>query len=282
MAINIFDFNVEKESEDFDIDGASFISSRISEPLMRRIQDGREKLMHIEKQGTLSAWLQIVEIFASVVVAITVIGTLGAHVPLRQALKNGFWIYIACSVCLVIWIILSIAERVKKKRALENAQNEALILALTETYQEAKKEFGTPDTAVDIDVLCQRYRMKNGKRKIAHKMYDYGNPCVCFYCQNGDLYFETLSTKITVPMGSIVKVKKIKRNALLPQWNKEETPDSRAYKPFKIKAVNGLLYIKSYYSILIDEDGQEYEILIPDYDMEAVLRASCLTVQESK
>lgn len=86
------------------------------------------------------------------------------------------------------------------------------------------------------------------------------------YIKDRSLCFSDYNEEISIPGTCIKSIKEIRKKASLAGWNKEESIRSPKYKI--INNSIGMLDINSYFQIIVRNDSEEYEILIPNYDME--------------
>ena len=74
---------------------------------------------------------------------------------------------------------------------------------------------------------------------------------------------------IKIPLAAVGAVNVINKRLGFIGWSKEQTPNSPEYKPYKITVNNmGGLFVKWCFSVNLNLDGEEYEIIIPPYENE--------------
>ena len=76
---------------------------------------------------------------------------------------------------------------------------------------------------------------------------------------------------MSVPRGAFVSYRRIDKNAMFTRWNKAENFNSPRYKAYKIRANSmGALFVKPYYSALLNTPEGEFEIIFPSYELDAM------------
>ena len=69
---------------------------------------------------------------------------------------------------------------------------------------------------------------------------------------------------------------KINKKTAVPSWHKASPPTSEPYRPYQIQEITGVLNLSAYYRM---EVGDEYELLIPNYDFKNMLDAAELKMR---
>ena len=101
--------------------------------------------------------------------------------------------------------------------------------------------------------------------------------------ENDNLCLATVGEVYAFPIANIKKIKEINKRITVGGWNKEESYDSKEYKKYKITANNmGILFFKPYYSIIVNNGIEDFEILVPSYDIESILEITNLDIEKEE
>lgn len=133
----------------------------------------------------------------------------------------------------------------------------------------AHSELGIPAGAPRVDILTQMYLVeKNGKIKPSSASgTTHINAAHYIYTYNSNLCIATNYTVFEIPLSSLRSARLEKKKATFPYWTKTERWGSKTYKKYKIGFSEGKYYAK-YYSVQIEDEKGEFELLIPNYDFE--------------
>ncbi len=127
----------------------------------------------------------------------------------------------------------------------------------------SRQELGIPENAADMDIIRVFYQIKKGREKILENE----NLSIYAYCQDGSLCLADNTQVFKISFSSIQKVVWVKKRLVLPEWNKEESYNSKTYKPYHIRKNDAEQYtIRGYYSLRILEERGEFEVMVPEYD----------------
>lgn len=141
-----------------------------------------------------------------------------------------------------------------------------------EAEENAKKQFGIPDNAAEMDVLSFMYTEKDGKFKVFSRLgvSIYLNNPKKVFVKDGKLCFADLTTLFSIPMDTMGDMRMVDKTINLPWWNKENPYNSAKFASFRIRPNNlGTLSVKTYYEIPFTSDANEDFILcIPPYEAE--------------
>ena len=55
-----------------------------------------------------------------------------------------------------------------------------------------------------------------------------------------------------------------------PEWNKAQAPNAPEYRPYRVSENNGIYIIREHTALQIHDVFGDYEIRIPNYDMDAI------------
>lgn len=271
-AKNIFDVDLSPALKTTQIDGAAFISREASESTKARLEDSLEAWAVQNKRVSLPLGAEIVKTLSFLglgIVLISFLKSLG-RVSLSQAVRNAPGVFFFGGICLLSWLAFSLWGRWRaSSHRVSQAEAEALLGRLDAS---AEAELEIPADALEVDLLRQLYKMKNGKRRRADALIDYINIPVRAYPRGGCLCFAASCLEVSVPFSCLTGTRQVRKWAVIPGWNKKTPPTAPEYKPYKIRVKTGFLYLYAHTALCIcTEKGARYEVLIPNYDADAVL-----------
>jgi len=188
----------------------------------------------------------------------------------------------SASAALILPIALLGASMVFNVRArkLERARMSAArpdtstdIKAAVERFEaasrEAAHELGIPDDAKALDVFPFHYKLENGSPVRHGKRNRYENLGVSAYRMGDRLCLATAQERLEIPLSDIQGYRVYDREYTVDMWLKEQASDSEAYADYHIRK-SGFLgrRARTLCGVSIrHESGEEYELLIPAYDL---------------
>lgn len=153
-------------------------------------------------------------------------------------------------------------------------QNSVPVRNLNERAEKLEKEcyeaLGVPENAPDIDVFA--YQVKNGSRNRASRWTVYRNVVKKVFREGDAVCFADTSDVVKIPLEQITQIVKTDKRIYFNEWNKQEKFNKGVYKAYKIRCGQyGTFSVKGYYVLQIASGSEQFEILIPCYDIEPVL-----------
>ena len=114
-------------------------------------------------------------------------------------------------------------------------------------------------------------------------MFKYINIQFNFFIKNDMLCFADVETVYAIPLSYFKKIIKYNKRAMVNGWNKSEDFNKGEYKEYKItKNSYDNLFMKPYYSVQFEYEFQEYEFLIPPYEINHLNKLLNLDIVDSK
>lgn len=273
----VFGINLTEDKNNKIIDGQVFHSSSISPELLEEINKCGDISAKHEKKISLPIWMAIVQLLSLVIgsmILISIINGFKNH-TLREIYNNAPSLFYISIVSFTIYFILYLIERNKKKYLSSDEYNYDKIYTRN-VFNYTKNALDIPDDAKVIEVLLFYYKVKNGKMRVVEKtnhvdkgFVSYQNFQVYAYVKKETLYMRDLYDEWAIPLYCITGIKKINKKISVPRWNKEIPYNKGIYKKYKM-IINGLGYIffKPYYAVSIAWNGENYELLIPPYELD--------------
>ncbi len=266
---NVFGWNMAKGEKVGNVDGAVFVTRTLSDEQNAALDRLAENNTNILVQGQLPLPLRIVKGIALFGFWIILLSILKADVSLAQGYRNAPGLYWAVPICLAVWLILFLIGRQRMKRLAADPSLQEHIDIAENLTQMARGVLGIPEDAQSIDVLAERYVLKNGE--VVHKdfnMTNYLNLDLFIFYEDGNLCLADLRQRMDIPLHSIRSMRLEKKRKSFPEWHKDEPSNSPKYKPYKITANQYGHVFSKYYRVEISDAKGEFYLLIPEYDAE--------------
>ncbi len=269
---NVFNVDLTNNPDNERIDGAQFITRTLDPVLRQQIDAMADQIDAFEEKVQLPPALRITRYIAeaAMFLLIIVFVKLFRQGSIEPGFQSAPWLYIGVTVAAVVFYTLTVWTKRLEKRAVKSPEQERIDADSDQLMRSALADLEVPEDAQKIDILYNFYKIKNGKEKRTSTIVDYVNDVRWVYCMDSTLCLASLREIVSIPMDEIVHVEiRTKRTCLL-DWNKDELPTSEIYKPYKITENSSFYYIRSYTALQIHDVFGDYEILIPNYDADAV------------
>lgn len=276
---NFFSLNVKTKEETF----APYKVRSVSEQTTARQDESDDRLENAQKKSQLPLWLRIMEYLCLLTAACIFIGILRAFSESigdesissvwDRFVKNGIVIMmIVFVVCLVVGVALLIWGRKRYKAVLASPEYQTTVEEKESVQKVSYDELGVPADADEIDVFCFGYKLtKKGKPKSANPFAQYVTLNLKIFQHDDNICFADTGDLIEIPRSAITETYVLAKRVTFYGWTKEQSYKSQEYKPYKIRANNyGTLFIKGCYCIVLQLDGEQYEIIIPPYEWQVL------------
>lgn len=271
---NVFDFNATSMQSD----GEEFRIGQISEELTARIENFRSQVNTIEQKASMPCLVTIIKSILSLVWICCLGGMLqgcAEGTSWNQMYKNAPVLFYVEIGAFVFWLFLFIFELSKKNKAYKEADHEGMNRQIKIIEEQIRMEMGIPEDAKFVDILCQCYEVKKGKKKLLlqpstaivylrnMEMYVWRKDESLFFCDRTDLY--------KIPVECFGETELLKNPPVqVSTWNKEEPIDDKKFKEFKPYQTNAGIFVKQHYVIHVKGAEEEFVIRIPNYDFVSV------------
>ena len=267
-------FGLFKKTSDNNFD--KFVLRKLSDDNSAKIDNLSNEGEQLKKEKVPPQWLSYVSIFAILIGLLFAVSILLAKDGFVTALQTrGYFFYIGIGL-FVVGLVTQIVVRIKTKKSNSDPEVEEYVSKVEKTVKECEFELEIPETAVAIDVLFTIMK-KNGKgeEKLSQMaLIQYLNQELKIFAENDLLCFADNVMVIGLPINSFKGIKKINKKIPLPQWNKSEPFNGPTYKPFKLYTnQTGFIWMKPYYKIDFEVDGEQYYFLLPSYEKDSFLKA---------
>ncbi len=164
-----------------------------------------------------------------------------------------------------VGILVTIFKKPKEKEK-EKSEEEKDFERRSENLQKAIKSYlSVPENAPEIDILTYLY----GSEYISE---EYANDPTTVFLEDGKLCFFCDDSIYGIPTEKIDDIALVIRETTFAFWEKEEPYDSEAYAEYKMtQDENEVIHLGAYYSVRFSDGGEDYEIVIPPYDIEKII-----------
>ena len=140
---------------------------------------------------------------------------------------------------------------------------------------ECYKELGVPHGAADIDVIMPYVKTdKNGQEVLKRGLTEsYINYSFKVFTEGDNVCFADGTQVLALPKDCFSGDRKAQGRIRLPQWNKSEPYNSDRYGEYGVTPGGNGIVVNGYRSFGLSLNGESYEILVPEYDADAL---SCI------
>ncbi|MBQ8010986.1 MAG: hypothetical protein IJ265_05495 [Oscillospiraceae bacterium] len=280
-SFNFFGVNIEQEDDKPDC--AAFQTAEIPPELeseMMRMQTESESFL---KKADLPLPLIIVKIICWFGWFVVLIGTLKSDVSFMEGYRNAPVLHWIGVVCFILWLGLFLYGRNRMKQMNKSTELAEHIQDSEKLFSDLRQALGVPEDALEMDVLGERYVLKDGKPH--HKdagLTKYLNISMAAFVRDGNLCLADTMQRWEIPLSSIRSMTLIKKRISFPEWHKDEPFNSPKYKPYKITSNSYGHFFSYYYRIEIRDTRGDFHLLIPHFDGEVFTELTHIRPEESK
>lgn len=270
------DTTEDKNNEIYD--GERFVSARISEELNAKTERAAELAEKADKLCAVSpAPRKMAQAFATFAVIWTILLIISLA---RGDADFSSWPMIITVAMVVISAVASFFLFRRASRQLKQTPEQAAAVkeaneAFAEVTSESARELGVPEDCATVDVLCFVYTVKDGVPEpySMFRMALFMNYPRKIFVKDGYLCISDIRKLYKIPVDSLGGFETVNAKAGLTFWNKESSYRSAAYAPYGIRrGGNGLYTADFYVQIKANIENEEYALLFPAYEKDAVER----------
>lgn len=281
---NIFGVKLDNE----EIDGIIFKSRSISYELEERVNKNSDENLEFMKKAKphiLVSAIKYITLFIGII-AVSVFFEILENKSFKEAMPNILYILLLSIGFFAICILIFIYEHKKVNKI---KKSDEFIKNIEENVQLAtlaRNELKIPDDAKEIDTFLISYvDDENGIKPNKKIPFDVINFTSIVFIENNNLCFSDMHYVLSIPLDNFIAIKTINKKIKMFGWNKEVPFNKGEYKQYKIvldpNSFNTYI-IKKYYSIQLNNYFNDYEILIPPYELENILSLVNLNVIEDE
>ncbi len=279
-AFNFFGMNIEQEGDTPEC--AAFQTAEIPPELeskLMQIQTDGERLV---KKADLPLSLNIMKIFSWFGWIVVLLGTLKSDVSFMEGYRNAPALHWGGVICFFLWLGLYLYGRRRMKQISKSTALSEHIQDTEELFSDLRQALAVPEDAREMDVLGERYVLKNGKPR--HKdtgLTQYVNISMAAFVHDGNLCLADTVQRWEIPLSSIRSMTLIKKRVSIPEWHKDEPSNSKKYKPYKITTNSFGHFFSYYYRIEICDIRGDFFLLVPHFDGEVFTELTHIRPEEN-
>lgn len=227
------------------------------------------KVGEFQKKYSLPWYFKVIMYICAFAAAVIFLGTVNAVIDgasFSQAYKNAPYLFYICGACLLIFLLLWGISRYLIRKGEKDPQLQIVAQQVENTVSESFESLGVPAEAEEISVIVYLFKIKKGKRKPFSPFVSFNAHEMKIYSDGEKLYLADIDSVTAIPFTDIKEIAENKKRSQITEWTKDESFRSKKYKPYKIRS-NGYYYFVKTYSLKLNSDGEESEIIIPNYDL---------------
>ena len=277
----VFGIDITENKNNDTID-KRFVTATVSAESAKILEERCEKVEDAETKSDIPGWLHIIRMLCGIFGMIA----LGASVKagVEKALRNAPLLMISGFVCLGAFLILTVYSKMKKKASYKENNVEQLVEDAQKDIDAVYSELDVPEDAAAVDVFSFFYVMKNGAPVPKTKGLQMGtfiNLDVRMFKTENELCICDIENRYSFGLSELREIKKVNKRFDMMNWDKEDPPRDKKFKPYK-PSVNqfGTVYMKPYYILELERDGERFGIYFPPYELETFEKLSGLRVSE--
>ena len=256
----IFCTDTTHDKHSTSIHGEEFVFSTVSETTKKEINASVNKAAESLKKAELPTFLQALR-FAGLCAAVVSLISMFDGGQLRIAYL------LLCIASVGAYIGISVYENKRKKAFLQSESADVLAAAMEEATRRVDAELEIPPTAVAADVICFRYKEKDGKREVVKAMQgaQYLNVEICLYKNDTHLFIADMERVFAFPLQGMKGITAVREPITLFQWNKPCPPSE-----YGLTHTNRGIPTEVHYILEFTAGNEDYGIYFPCYELEAV------------
>lgn len=282
---NLFGVNITESKNNTEYDSSIFVTQKVSQEQSQALDIIGSQQNDLYNNSTIPKWLNIVQLITAaigIIISLTEIKTLlKKEVTLAESYNNAPYLFYIAIICWIIFIILTVINKAKTKKVLNSEEYEEFTENAIDIFEESSRQLNIPQEPETIDVFMFRYKAKNEKDKlVSFGLYNYTRLDFFAYVQDANFCLATIYEVIAIPLSSIRDIRKAKKRAMFQDWGKEEDYTAKKYKKFKITKNNQGTYFAYYYIVTINDIKGDFELFIPNYDIDIFLNFTSMRIDE--
>lgn len=280
----VFGTDLTTDKNNTQINSEKFICAEPSQALAHALEKSSEQASKRIEKTKLPLLLRILQFVCAVVMIATIRGILESGVSIAEAFKNAPGVFWTAGLTLAVWVLLTLWAKQRQKSVMNSEESIEAFADLEEKAEAVYNELGVPHDAKEADILLFFYKEKNGKIKVCEKgmqVYQYLNEAVKVHRDSKNLYLTATDGKCAFPLESIKAIHTVKKRIILAIWNKDESFNKGVYKQYKMTTNNyGSIFCKYYHIIEVNQNGEQWGIYIPCYELPIFEELTGLRAQE--
>lgn len=242
------------------IHGEEFIFASISDDVRREVNATMEEAAKPLKQAELPLLLRLLR-FAGLCFAMAMGVTM---------FDGGFQVIrlLLCLAGLAVYIGLTLYAGKRKEALVKKMGAEPMMDAMEKVTHRVMEELEIPADAVVADVICFRYKEKEGKREAVLSAGGIKYVNVEVYCYKNDthLFLADMERVYAIPLQGLRTITAVHEPITLARWNKPYGPREYGVE----QTARGTVPTDVHYILEFTAGGEDYGIYFPVYELEAI------------
>lgn len=271
---NFFSFDINESS----VSGLdSFVLREVDEDMTKRQEELNAQLNQFEKRWRPHFAIVIIRFF------FVLFGALLLVSAFNSMIKNGADAFASplgvalpvVSLVIVALCSLSYYFEYKKKISIISSEEYKTVEQNAKSAVDlALSYLKIPKNAAKTDVLCYYYyKEENGEIRDAAGHFKYLNVPMYIFREGDTLCIADVGAVFGVDIKSIKGIAEREEKVTFTQWNKDTSHTKGVYADYKITLNSyGVYTIRKSCVIKLEIEAQDYEIIIPSYDIEPIKR----------
>ncbi len=279
-----FGTNLTLDKNNDRMDGEDFGVERLPQAQETALEENAARLDELQNKARFPSFVRALRTacgFTAIVLGVSILRAL-TEIPLKNAYANAPVLFWLVPLAAAVWGVLSYLT-IQRKKAVESGEEAKNALKAADALMRSCYDtLGVPKHADDMDILCSQYCVKDGQ--VINKptaCYTFVNTELKAFVQDDTLCFSDICQKFTIPRSCLQGIRCIEKSITFPNWNKEKGFREAPYDQYKISATRFGYSIKSYYALVIrSEEGEDYELYFPAYELPTVQKLTGLIPTE--
>jgi len=166
-----------------------------------------------------------------------------------------------------------------RRRISTAVSSDEMRILVAEKDRELKKLYssvGIPESALTLDILDYTYEIdKNGNEKLESYI---ATVSMWAYELDEKIYLSDEYSLYAFPKNAFKEIRYVEKSFTTYEssWNKPFSPASEEGDGYGLTLSNGAVYHKEYLAVILDNEGDEYELRMPAYEASAISRLTGL------
>ena len=140
-----------------------------------------------------------------------------------------------------------------------------------------KEQLHVPEICTEMDVLENMYRAAPDKPVTSDSCTNFVNMNMWVFKESDRLCFANASGVWGVPLISVTAIVKVNKATTFANWNKSELPSAEKFNGVVKVNNHGIFTMNHRYSVRLMRGGEEWEFLIPPYEIDKIVRLTGIT-----
>lgn len=250
----------------------NYIIKKTDSAVSEKEENALKSLYAFQKKYSLPIYFKVIMYICGFVAAMVIFGVISALVDggsLSKGYHNAPWLFYIGGGCLLIFLILYGIARYMERKGQKDPELQTIAEDVNTAVKNSLEDLGVPVEAGEISVFSYLIKIKKGKEKPALPLMRYSLTEMKIYADTEKLYLADIDCVTAIPFSDIQKIVANKRRTEFQNWTKDEPYKSPKYKPYKVRAYQYGFTAKTY-SMQILSGGEVKEILIPNFEIEAL------------